>query len=54
VPAEDEAQLVSVLQAAADHPTSASAPRLTATVVDEENGDRGVWDVAIHRRTVEP
>jgi hypothetical protein len=49
VSAEDEAQLASLLQAVSDHPkvASARAPRLTASIVDAENGDRGVWDVAI-------
>jgi hypothetical protein len=49
VSTEDEAQLVSLLQAVADHPkvASARAPRLTASVMDAETGDRAVWDVAI-------
>lgn len=53
--AEQEAELQSMLQQITSHPKSAehiarlSAPRLTATLVDEETGDRGVWDIAIPR-----
>jgi hypothetical protein len=53
--AEAEAELQSMFEQIARDPRSAetvaraSAPRVTATVVDEENGDRGVWDLAIPR-----
>lgn len=55
VAAEDESQIQSLLQAVADHPkvVRARAPRLTASVVDEENGDRGVWDIAIPKPMAE-
>ena len=55
--ADAEAELQSMLEQITQYPRTAetiaraTAPRVTATVVDEENGDRGVWDVAIPRRT---
>jgi hypothetical protein len=51
--AEAEAELQSMLEQITQYPRAAetvaraTAPRVTATVVDEENGDRGVWDIAI-------
>jgi hypothetical protein len=51
--AEAEAEIQSMLQKISQHAEAAqkiaraSAPRITASVVDEENGDRGVWDIAI-------
>jgi hypothetical protein len=51
VTAEDTSQIEERLQAFGDHPVvqRASAPRATASVVDEEGGNRGVWDIAISK-----
>jgi hypothetical protein len=57
--AEEEAELQSMLEQVTSHSRSGehiaklSAPRITATVVDEEAGDRGVFDIAIPRLPAE-